>query len=137
MPVDPTFEVDDYNRGKILNESQTIAYNILTLLFAKPGFYPSIPSLGIDITSYFYRFSDEDLVNEIKTKLVSQCSDFLPSVESEELHIEKTDYKGQPMLVFIIPTIILDKRNELVLGITVADTGQMQFNFTFNKQQYL
>lgn len=137
MPVDPTFEVDDYNRGKILNESQTIAYNILTLLFAKPGFYPSIPSLGIDITSYFYRFSDEDLVNEIKTKLVSQCSHFLPSVESEELHIEKTDYKGQPMLVFIIPTIILDKRNELVLGITVADTGQMQFNFTFNKQQYL
>lgn len=137
MPVDPTFEVDDYNRGKILNESQTIAYNILTLLFAKPGFYPSIPSLGIDITSYFYRFSDEDLVNEIKTKLVSQCSDFLPSVESEELYIEKTDYKGQPMLVFIIPTIILDKRNELVLGITVADTGQMQFNFTFNKQQYL
>ena len=137
MPVDPTFEVDDYNRGKILNESQTIAYNILTLLFAKPGFYPSIPSLGIDITSYFYRFSDEDLVNEIKTKLVSQCSDFLPSIESEELHIEKTDYKGQPMLVFIIPTIILDKRNELVLGITVADTGQMQFNFTFNKQQYL
>ena len=137
MPVDPTFEVDDYNRGKILNESQTIAYNILTLLFAKPGFYPSIPSLGIDITSYFYRFSDEDIVNEIKAKLVSQCSDFLPSVESEELYIEKTDYKGQPMLVFVIPTIILDKRNELVLGITVADTGQMQFNFTFNKQQYL
>ena len=32
MPVDPTFEVDDYNRGKILNESQTVAYNILTLL---------------------------------------------------------------------------------------------------------
>lgn len=137
MPVDPTFEVDDYNRGKILNESQTIAYNILTLLFAKPGFYPSIPSLGMDITSYFYRFSDEDLVNEIKTKLVLQCNEFLPSVESEELYIEKTDYKGQPMLVFIIPTIILDKRNELVLGITVADTGQMQFNFTFNKQQYL
>ena len=137
MPVDPTFEVDDYNRGKILNESQTIAYNILTLLFAKPGFYPSIPSLGMDITSYFYRFSDDDLVNEIKSKLVSQCSDFLPSIESEDLYIEKTDYKGQPMLVFIIPTIILDKRNELVLGITVADTGQMQFNFTFNKQHYL
>ena len=137
MPVDPTFEVDDYNRGKILNESQTIAYNILTLLFAKPGFYPSIPSLGMDITSYFYRFSDDDLVNEIKSKLVSQCSDFLPSIESEDLYIEKTDYKVQPMLVFIIPTIILDKRNELVLGITVADTGQMQFNFTFNKQQYL
>ena len=107
MPVDPTFEVDDYNRGKILNESQTIAYNILTLLFAKPGFYPSIPSLGMDITSYFYRFSDDDLVNEIKSKLVSQCSDFLPSIESEDLYIEKTDYKGQPMLVFIIPTIIL------------------------------
>ena len=82
MPVDPTFEVDDYNRGKILNESQTIAYNILTLLFAKPGFYPSIPSLGMDITSYFYRFSDEDLVNEIKLKLIAQCSDFLPSIES-------------------------------------------------------
>ena len=91
----------------------------------------------MDITSYFYRFSDDDLVNEIKSKLVSQCSDFLPSIESEDLYIEKTDYKGQPMRVFIIPTIILDKRNELVLGITVADTGQMQFNFTFNKQQYL
>ncbi len=137
MPVDPTFEVDDYNRGKILNESQTVAYNILTLLFAKPGFYPSIPSLGMDITSYFYRFGDVDLISEIKAKISSQCSDFLPFVESEDLVIEKATYQGQPMLVFIIPTIILDKRNELVLGVTVADTGQMQFNFTFNKQQYL
>lgn len=137
MPVDPTFEVDDYNRGKILNESQTIAYNILTLLFAKPGFYPSIPSLGLDIESYFYRFSDEDLVNEIKSKLVAQCSDFLPSVDEESLQIQKAEYNGQPLLVFIIPTIIFDKKNELVVGISVAETGQMQFNFTFNKQQYL
>lgn len=137
MPVDPTFEVDDYNRGKILNESQTIAYNILTLLFAKPGFYPSIPSLGLDIESYFYRFSDEDLVNEIKSKLVAQCSDFLPSVDEESLQIQKAEYNGQPLLVFIIPTIIFDRKNELVVGISVAETGQMQFNFTFNKQQYL
>ena len=54
--VDPAFGVDSFNRPKVLSETETIVNNILFILFGKPGSYPSIPSLGMDIEQYLYLF---------------------------------------------------------------------------------
>lgn len=139
MAVDPTFGVDSYNRTKVLNESQTVAYNVLTLLLGKPGFYPSIPSLGMDITKYLYRFEDEIDVDTIKDELVSQCKDFSVQVANDDFTVIKTTYgDNQPLLVFIIPAIIANKENQLVLGVTYSNENQqIKFNFSFNKTQYI
>ena len=59
MPsVDPAYGVNDFNETKVLSESQTLINNILMILFGKPGFYPSIPWLGMDIYQYLYSFED-------------------------------------------------------------------------------
>ena len=47
--VDPVYGVNNFNETKVLTEAETLVNNILMILFGKPGFYPSIPSLGMDI----------------------------------------------------------------------------------------
>lgn len=132
MAVDPQFGVDAYNRAKILDESRTTVNNILTILFGKPGFYPSIPRLGMDIQQYLYTFEDEIDTTYLKSKLASQCSDFMDNIADGSFDIIKTTYEGQPLLIFVIPTIISNVTNSLLLGVTITSKGEYKFNFTFN-----
>jgi len=137
MPVDPQFGVDSYNRAKILTESQTIVYNILTLLFGKPGFYPSIPQLGMDIQQYLYSFENDFDTNALKSQLASQCRDFIDVIYDGTFDIIKSTYNEQPLLIFVIPTIITNSETSLLLGITITSKGEYRFNFTFDSIQYM
>lgn len=137
MSVDPQFGVDAYNRAKILSESQTIVYNILTILFGKPGFYPSIPHLGMNIQQYLYAFEDDFDVNILKTQLATQCRDFIDYIEDGSFDIIKSTYDGQPLLIFVIPTVITKTETNLLLGVTVTSSGEYKFNFTFDNTQYI
>ena len=137
MAVDPQFGVDSYNRAKILSESQTIVYNILAILFGKPGFYPSIPQLGMNIQQYLYAFEDEFDVNVLKSQLASQCRDFVDCIKDGSFDIIKSTYEGRPLLIFMIPTIITNTETNLLLGVTTTSSGEYKFNFTFDNTQYI
>ena len=136
MAVDPQFGVDSYNRAKVLNESQTIVYNLLTLLFGKPGFYPSIPTLGMNIQQYLYSFQDDFDTNYLKSQLASQCKDFIDQIYDGTFDIIKSTYNDQPLLIFVIPTVLTNSETNLLLGITLTNTGEYRFNFTFDDTSY-
>lgn len=127
--VDPVYGVNNFNRAKVLSETETYANNILMILFGKPGFYPSIPSLGMDINQYLYMFEDEIDVNAIKTKLASQCRELLIKFEDETLDVYTTTYNERSMLVFHLPTIIDNNTSGLILGVTLNEKGEMVYNF--------
>ena len=137
MAVDPQFGIDSYNRAKILSESQTIVYNILTLLFGKPGFYPSIPQLGMNIQQWLYSFEDDVDTTAIKTQLAAQCKDFVTVIEDGSFDVIKSTYNDQPLLIFVIPTIVINTETNLFLGITLTESGEYKFNFTFDEVQYI
>ena len=136
MPVDPQFGVDHYNRAKVLNESQTLVANILTLLFGRPGFYPSSPHLGMNIQQYFYMFEDDFDITYVKSQLATQCRDFIDCISNGEFDIIKSHYNDQPLLIFVIPTIITYAETNLFLGITYSK-GEYRFNFKFDDIQYI
>lgn len=137
MAVDPQFGIDSYNRAKVLTESQTIVNNILTVLFGKPGFYPSIPRLGMDIQQYFYSFDDTLNTDYIKSQLASQCRDFIDIIADGSFDVIKSNYNGQPLLIFVIPLTVAKTDSNLILGVTLTNKGEYMFNFTFDKIQYL
>ena len=137
MAVDPQFGADAYNRAKVLDESRTIVNNILTLLFGKPGFYPSIPSLGMNISQYMYAFEDDFDVNFLKAQLAVQCKDFVDNISDGSFDIVKSSYKGNPLIIFVIPTVLTNTESNLILGVTVDDKGEYKFNFTFDNAQYI
>ena len=137
--VDPTYGVTEFNKTKVLSETETYVNNILTILFGKPGFYPSIPTLGMDISQYLYKFEDEINVDRIKAILANQCSEFLPLVESGDIDIIKTTYMGRSMLIFQLPVIIDKTQIAVALGVTLNAKGQMVYKFQANdeKRQYI
>ena len=59
LPVNPTFNVNDFNEPKVLSPTESYITDVLMILFGRPGFYPSIPSLGMYIQDYLYSFPVE------------------------------------------------------------------------------
>ena len=104
--VDPSFSKNDFDEPKYYNESETLARNVLLVLFGVPGFYPSIPTLGMDIKSYIYNFFDEISEESIKAKLGQQCSMFTKYIQSGDIEVKKGYYRGQPLIAFSLPVVI-------------------------------
>ena len=136
MAVDPQIGVDSYDRPKVVTESETLVSNMLTLLFGKPGFYPSIPRLGMNVQQYLYMFEDEMDTSALKNQLASQCKDFVSIIENGSFDIITSRYKDQPLLIFVIPAKIANSGKNLLLGVTINDNGEFKFNFTFDDTSY-
>lgn len=132
--VDPVYGVNNFNQTKVLSESETLINNILMILFGKPGFYPSIPSLGMDIEGYLYMFEDEIDASKIKAKLASQCREFLPSMQDGSMDVYTTTYKDHTMLIFELPILVDNVTSMLALGVTVNDKGEMVYTFVSNNE---
>lgn len=131
--VDPVFGIDNFNKPKTLNESQTLVNNILMLLFMKPGTYPSLPKLGIYIQQYLYMFFDEINVDVIKAKIAAQCEEFLPNIQDGTLDVLKTTKDGKPVLLVVLPVRIDDELTGLVIGTTIDSIGKLIYNYQFDK----
>ena len=70
---DVALDIDAAHKPKIISSFEMCVNVILTLLFMKPGQYPSIPELGIDIESYMHEYSDDQSIcGEIVSKLHNQ-----------------------------------------------------------------
>ena len=75
LNYDVVLDSDSMYKPKVISSFELGVNSILTLLFMKPGQYPSIPDLGIDIESYLYEYSDDPKIpNEIRNKLIDQCN---------------------------------------------------------------
>lgn len=75
LNYDVLMDTDSMYKPKVISSFELIINSILTLLFMKPGQYPSIPDLGIDIESYLHEYSDDNNIPmEIKNKLIDQCN---------------------------------------------------------------
>lgn len=135
--VDPTFAVNDYNKPLMLTEQQTLANNFLALLLGKPGFFPSIPSLGINISQYLYRFEDELDIDGLKSRIAMQCTDFIPSINEGNFDIKKTTMNGRTLLIFQLPMVGDTNEYELALGVTTNSSGEVIYRFVENKKQIL
>lgn len=138
MPsVDPTFGIDEFKRPKVLSETETTVNNILTLLMGEPGFYPSIPYIGINIKQYLYMPIDDIPCEAITAELAKQCSDFAPDINSGEFTIQKSIYNKKPIILVTLPVIDDTKKNVLSIGITVNDKGEYIYNFVEGKYQMI
>ncbi len=132
--IDPAFGKNAFNSPKYYNESQTVANNILTILFGRPGFYPSIPDLGMDISSILYRHVDEIDCNVIKAKLVQQCTRFLTNVRDGSFDVQLAKFQNKPLIIFIIPVTINRSDKRLAIGITTGSDGNTIYQVEYHQE---
>ena len=75
LMYDALLDIDATYKPKMISSFQLAVNSIITLLMMKPGQYPSIPELGIDINKYLHEYSDDQsVIGEIKSKLTDQCN---------------------------------------------------------------
>jgi hypothetical protein len=126
---EPSMGLNNFQKAKYKNETETVAASILNLLFGRPGYFPSMPTLGINIQSYMYSFWDEINPEAIKSKIARQCDAFSEYIQTSELDVLKMEYKGKPVLLIVIPVQIKTVNKTLGIGLGKDDKGNITYNY--------
>jgi hypothetical protein len=140
---DTTFELNEFGQPKLRSEIEVVKNTILYVLFSKPGQYPSLPQIGMDIESMLYSFYDEIDEDTLVNKLTDQCEALGTYFDSGAIAIKKQWYKNKPALLIHIegtesyPDGYLNDSNtnadKYLIGITLNDLNQMIYNINASK----
>lgn len=130
--IDPGFGMNSFNTPKFYNESVTTAKNIITILEGRPGFFPSMPDLGMDIKrALLYKDIDEIDTDVIKAELVRQCDVFITNIRNGTFDVQKVLYQDKPLLIFIIPVTIERAAQRLAVGVMLNSKGETIYRIEY------
>jgi len=143
LGYDTTFELDDFSKPRLRGESELVKNVVLFILFTKPGQYPSLPHIGLDIQNRLHSFYDELREEDLKSEIISQCSALGVYFKNGAVDIRKAKYRGKPSLMIHISTTtdnttIRDYSEALTessqrtfqIGITFDELNQMIYNIS-------
>ena len=129
--LEPSFGLDSFQKPLVYKGSEALVKIILVVLFGKPGFYPSIPELGMHIQDYRHsKFEDLDL-DAIKAQLFYQCTLLTTAIQDNMVSIQKAYLDAEHQQPVILFSIQLDKNTtsqEVLLGIK-SDGDQVIYNY--------
>ena len=109
-------------KPKVISTFEMCVNTIITLLYMKPGQYPSIPELGIDIESYLHEYADDpNIPSEIKNKLTDQCNRIEVTGIQIDCYIDQTDDGTNALVVKVTGTDKLgygSQSGNVIIGIS-------------------
>lgn len=128
------FQQNSFGTASILSLSETVSQLILNILFMKPGQLPSLPHVGMNISQYFtYQVSlDEIDITGIKNKIQSQCSSLSHYIDLPGIQLSNV----KDSLVFVMPLIISNENETLLIGVKQKSTGDIVYNYTIDKNLF-
>jgi len=122
LGYDVLMDTDSMYKPKVISTFEMCVNSILTLLFMKPGQYPSIPDLGIDIESYLHEYSDDPTIPaKIKNELSEQCNRIEITGIQIDCYFSKTNDGVDALVVEVKGTEKLGYGSEghhILIGIT-------------------
>ena len=131
LGVDGSFGLDKYGNVKVVTEGELVK-NVLTfILFARPGQYPSLPHIGLNIQDKLYSSYDELDESVLATQIVEQCSELGNYFRNGDISIKKTRYYNQPALMIYVNSrrdLIgspVDKKDEYRIGISIDEAKKL------------
>lgn len=131
LGFDTCLDVDSACKPRILSTFELVVNSIIGLLIMKPGQYPSIPDLGIDIEQYLFEYSDDPKIPLIiQSSLEDQCNRLGWSGVSTYVTVDED--QGIPVIVVQISgfeyyTAKTVKRNAII-GITHDKLNKLYVN---------
>ena len=129
--IEPSMGINAFNKAKYKNKTETVAKAFINLLFGKPGYFPSMPHLGLHIQDRLYSFWDEVDEDQIKAEIRTQCDAFGDYIDDGSLDVIKTSYNKEPMLIIVVPVQVIDIESHLAIGITSDEFGNISYNYEF------
>ena len=98
LGYDGSLTVDKYGNNKLIETPEMIRNIVTWILFAKPGSYPSIPQLGLNIRELLYQHYDEIDPNQLANNIISQCEELSYYFNKKELSVKKQKYYNRPAI---------------------------------------
>jgi hypothetical protein len=86
---DFTFDPSAYGRASEFTDSSAFILAIRNLLLSRKGNYPFNPSLGMNIEKYQFDLLDDIQLNEIKSELTRQITEYLPPFQDIQIDVRK------------------------------------------------
>lgn len=124
------FELDGFGEQKYLTEAQSAAKQILMLLFLRPGDYPSMPDLGIDIPRQIrYKNLDSVTGGTLKENITSQIRKYCSNVDLKDLTIYSTKYMGQYVVILDFE---LQAEKTISIALAHVTNALVDFKVEFN-----
>lgn len=139
---DFTFELNEFGEPRITTEVETLKNVVLFILLTKPGQYPSLPHIGLNLQSMLYSFYDEIDEGKLQSKIVEQCNALGSYFQNDMIMIKKVIYHNQPSLIIQIQgpetyppgykKSTTGTTRTYLIGITLNEFNQMIFNVNGN-----
>lgn len=124
------FCLDGFNRQKVLTEAESAYRQILILLFLRPGDYPSLPDMGINISKEIrYKNMDHVAGGELKERIVEQIRKYAPQVDLIDLNIWTARYKGE---YYVILDFELQAEKTISIAMTRKSTQILDIKVEFD-----
>lgn len=106
------------------------AQDIKNLLFMKPGDFPSIPDMGINISSIRFEDIDALMAGDLREKIKSQITTYIANVPLDDVVISISKVKGMYVL-FIDISLYADKQR-VTANYAFAQKKYKIINFQLN-----
>ena len=108
-----------------------MARSIIIVLLGKPGFYPSIPQLGMHIQDLLYERLDDIDIDHLRASLAYQLNIFSEIIQSDDMKITTAKLPGNniPVLIFAIPVYTGSQRDTVAVTITATEDGNITYNY--------
>ena len=136
LGYDVLMDSDSMYKPKVIPTFELVVNSILTLLFMKPGQYPSVPELGIDIENYLHEYADDPAIpGTIKSKLEDQCNRIGITGVDVDIVFDRTSDGKDAMVVRITGNAALTyglPSNQIIIGITYSKLNQL-----YVRKQYI
>ena len=127
---EPAFGLDSFRKPLVYEDWQVVAQSIIIVLFGRPGFYPSIPQLGIHIQDLMYEKLDDIDTDNLRGILAHQLEVFSDIIQSDDMKIAiKNTTGGNPVLIIALPIYTGDERSAVAVTITATEDGGIQYNY--------
>lgn len=123
-------DVNTFDKPKELSQVDAWSQLVLNLIFLRPGTYPSLPEMGIDIESYEFAFMD-DACQKLSDEIVSQAHIYIPDVPLNVVSVRPYEYKGQNMLL-IQMSFTVDGREEKSSAIAIDQSTKSRHFLDFD-----
>lgn len=127
---EPAFGLDSFRKPLVYEDWQVVAQSIIIVLFGRPGFYPSIPQLGVHIQDIMYEKIDDIDTDNLRGILAHQLEVFSDIIQSDDMKIAiKNTTGGNPVLIIALPIYTGDERSVVAVTITATEDGGIQYNY--------
>lgn len=138
LGYDVLLDTDSMYKPKVISSFELTINSIITLLLMKPGQYPSIPELGIDIESYLYEYiDDENVPKTIQAKLRDQMNRLDLSGCEVKVDIDRMNDGTYALILRIIGNEYISKgapSNRVIVGISYSKLNEVYIRKVFQER---